>query len=149
MAGSSGGTAALVAARGAAIGLCTDTGGSCRIPASLTGPSLNHEPTYKQSRIQNHRQSTWWIWFQSLPIKICDPITFPRRDHYSSLLLTYLASLAGIVGYRPTSSGQEKQSCYYAGDGLVPMTTTRDTVGKFPTVVQGAAARAKCIHTAG
>ncbi|CAF3436047.1 unnamed protein product [Rotaria sp. Silwood1] len=35
--GSSGGSAASVAARFAPIALCTDTGGSCRIPAALTG----------------------------------------------------------------------------------------------------------------
>lgn len=27
----------MIASRGAPIGFCTDTGGSCRIPASLTG----------------------------------------------------------------------------------------------------------------
>eukprot|EP00891_Asterochloris_glomerata_P000681 jgi/Astpho2/681/Aster-x0031 len=35
--GSSGGTAALVAARAAPAGFCSDTGGSCRIPGSMTG----------------------------------------------------------------------------------------------------------------
>ena len=35
--GSSGGTAAIVAARGAPAGFCSDTGGSCRNPASMTG----------------------------------------------------------------------------------------------------------------
>lgn len=35
--GSSGGTAALIAARGVSAGFCTDTSGSCRNPASVTG----------------------------------------------------------------------------------------------------------------
>ncbi|KAK9859869.1 hypothetical protein WJX84_001886, partial [Apatococcus fuscideae] len=35
--GSSGGTAAIIAARGVSAGFCSDTGGSCRIPASMTG----------------------------------------------------------------------------------------------------------------
>ncbi|KAK9812686.1 hypothetical protein WJX72_002003 [[Myrmecia] bisecta] len=35
--GSSGGTAAIVSAHGAPAGFCTDTGGSCRIPAAMTG----------------------------------------------------------------------------------------------------------------
>lgn len=38
----------------------------------------------------------------------------------------------GTVGYRPTSSGTEKQTCYNAAGGIVPMSTTRDTVGEFP-----------------
>ena len=37
MAGSSGGSAALVAARVAPAGFCTDTAGSCRAPGALTG----------------------------------------------------------------------------------------------------------------
>lgn len=35
--GSSGGSGAAVAARESAVALCTDTGGSCRIPAALNG----------------------------------------------------------------------------------------------------------------
>lgn len=62
--GSSGGTAAIVAARCVPAGYCSDTGGSCRMPAAATG----------------------------------------------------------IVGYRPTTG------CW-PGEGVVPMTTTRDTAG--------------------
>ena len=65
MAGSSGGTAGVVASRGAAAGFCSDTAGSCRIPGAHTG----------------------------------------------------------IVGFRPSLG------CYNAAGGIVPQTTSRDTVG--------------------
>ncbi|CAK0784780.1 hypothetical protein CVIRNUC_007984 [Coccomyxa viridis] len=63
--GSSGGAAAAVAMRMGTAGFCSDTGGSCRIPAGMTG----------------------------------------------------------VVGFRPTTG------CWNAGDGIVPMTVSRDTVG--------------------
>ena len=37
LAGGAGGTAALIAARAAPAGFCSDTGGSCRVPAALNG----------------------------------------------------------------------------------------------------------------
>lgn len=39
--GSSGGTGAAIAARTVTAGFCSDTEGSCRIPASITGGSLH------------------------------------------------------------------------------------------------------------
>ena len=64
-AGSSGGTAGVVASRGVAGGFCSDTAGSCRIPGAHTG----------------------------------------------------------TVGFRPSLN------CYKAAGGIVPQTTSRDTVG--------------------
>ena len=64
-AGSSGGTAGVIASRGVAGGFCSDTAGSCRIPGAHTG----------------------------------------------------------TVGFRPSLG------CYNAAGGIVPQTTSRDTVG--------------------
>ena len=69
--GSSGGTAAAVAACIFPVGLGTDTGGSCRIPAAL----------------------------------------------------------CGVVGFRPTTGR-------YAGDGILPISHTRDTVGPIARTVR-------------
>ncbi|KAK9838245.1 hypothetical protein WJX84_005685 [Apatococcus fuscideae] len=43
--GSSGGTAALIAARATSAGFCSDTGGSCRIPGAMCG-TAGFRPTY-------------------------------------------------------------------------------------------------------
>lgn len=56
LAGSSGGTAALIAARGVTAGFCSDTSGSCRVPASLTG-SANFE-IHIQANTQNRAKSS-------------------------------------------------------------------------------------------
>ncbi|GAB4821099.1 hypothetical protein N2152v2_008145 [Parachlorella kessleri] len=69
--GSSGGTAAIVAARGAPGGFGSDTAGSCRFPAAFNG----------------------------------------------------------LVGFRPSLP------CWNSGDGCVPMSTTRDTVGALARTV--------------
>lgn len=78
--GSSGGTAAAIAARIVPAGLSTDTGGSSRIPAALTG----------------------------------------------------------IVGLRPSvgNGGVERR---YSGSGVVPVSTTRDTVGPMGLTVKDVA----------
>ncbi|MBW8832724.1 MAG: indoleacetamide hydrolase [Burkholderiales bacterium] len=78
--GSSGGTAAAIAARIVPAGLSTDTGGSSRIPAALTG----------------------------------------------------------IVGLRPSvgNGGAERR---YSGSGVVPVSTTRDTVGPMGLTVKDVA----------
>lgn len=45
IAGSSGGTGALLAARVAPVGFCSDTGGSCRIPGALNGVAGQQAPS--------------------------------------------------------------------------------------------------------
>lgn len=66
--GSSGGTGALVAARGVTAGFCSDTGGSCRIPASLTGSSIPQHNSSYQGGFNSH---------------LCRPMSLAaNRSHY-------------------------------------------------------------------
>tara|TARA_R100000900_G_scaffold29754_1_gene23950 strand:- start:364968 stop:366239 length:1272 start_codon:yes stop_codon:yes gene_type:complete len=64
--GSSGGTAVAVASGAVTWGLCTDTGGSCRIPAALNGvvgfrPSMGRYPSDHVTRLSSTRDTVGLI----------------------------------------------------------------------------------------